>query len=367
MAVAGREGDQARLALHQRGPVAHQAPEARAHFLALDRFAGHQRHRLGIVGDARDGKTKVGLVALLRELQRDQPPADQVRHRGADARIGERGPDQVAGEREVGAEDRQRRARRKSPQDDGEREQRHDAVEQAGAELVRALQEQQHVVGDAQVDVVDRVVDEAQAVVAAVRHPDRDIALGQPAPPADLQGLAEVILAGGRDDRAERDQAEEEQLALEAVPVARFERVEEARVPLDHRDRDVDQPKLGADHAGEQRAGAPAVLGAEVGEREGEEFAQRDDNAVHDAGPVRTNRIIGMNRTDKSVRCDQMRYSRVAAVRRACARLRASSQRRSRRYTIVAMKLRGRKRGSSGMSLLCAPGTTMPRPRISPR
>ena len=45
----------------------------------------------------------------------------------------------------------------------------------------------------------------------------------------------------------------------------------------------------------------------------------------------------------------------------------ASSQRRRRRYTIVAMKLRGRKRGSSGMSLLCAPGTTMPRPRISPR
>ena len=118
MAVSGGERDEARLALHQRGPVAHQPPKSSAHLLALDRFAGHQRDRLGIVGDARDGETEVGFVALLRELQRDQPPADQVRDRGADARIGERGPDQVAGEGEIGAEDRQGRGGGEAPQDD---------------------------------------------------------------------------------------------------------------------------------------------------------------------------------------------------------------------------------------------------------
>ena len=178
-----------------------------------------------------------------------------------------------------------------------EGEQRDDAVEQPGAELVRALQEQQHVVGDAQMDVVDRVVDEADAVVAALRHPDRDVALGEPAPPADLQRLAEVILAGGRRDRAERDQAEQEQFALEAVPVLRLERIEEARIPLDHRHRHIDEAEFRADHAGEQRARAPAVLGAKIRKREGEERAQRDDDAIHDAGPVGTSRIIGMNGT----------------------------------------------------------------------
>ena len=161
---------------------------------------------------------------------------------------------------------------------------------------MRALEEQQHVIRDAQMDVVDRVVDEAKAVMAALRHPDRDVAFGQPAPPADLQRLPEIVLAGGRHDRAERNETEQEQLALEADPVARFERVEEARVPLDDRDRDVDEPELRADHAGEQYARAPAVLGAKIGEREGEKFAQRDDDSVHDAGPVRTSRIIGMNR-----------------------------------------------------------------------
>ena len=113
-----------------------------------------------------------------------------------------------------------------------------------------------------------------------------------------MQGLAEVVLAGGRDDRAERDEAEDEQFALEAVPVLRFQRVEEARVPLDHRHRHIDEAELGADHAGEQRARAPAVLGAEIGEREGEELAQRDDDSVHDAGPVMTSRIHSMNRPE---------------------------------------------------------------------
>src|SRR4051794_7502261 len=133
-------------------------------------------------------------------------------------------------------------------------------------------------------DVVDGIVDETDAVVAALRHPNRDVAFGEPAPPADLQGLAEIVMAGGRDDRPEGDEAENDQLAGKAGPVARLERVEEPRIPLDHRHRDIDEAKLGADHAGEQSMCAPAVLGAKIGQCESQKGTQGDDNAVHDSG-----------------------------------------------------------------------------------
>ena len=196
-----------------------------------------------------------------------------MRDQRADTRIGQRGEHQIAGERQIDAEQRQRGCGRQAPKNDSKREQRDHAVQKSGAEFVRALQEQQHVVGDAQMNVVDRIVDEADSVVAAFRHPDRDVAFGQPAPPADLQGLAEVILARGRHDRAERDEAEDDKLAREAVPVTRFERIEEARVPLDHGHRYIDKTELGADHTREQQARAPAMFGAKVREGEGEKGA----------------------------------------------------------------------------------------------
>src|SRR5882762_8736430 len=143
-------------------------------------------------------------------------------------------------------------------------------------------------------DVVDRIVDETDAVVAALRHPDRDIAFGEPASPTDLQGLAEVVLACGRDDRPEGDEAEDNQLAGKAGPVARFECVEKPRVPLDHRHGDIDEAELGADHPGDQARRAPDALGAKVRKGNIEESARGDDNAAHDPSSVRTARIIVM-------------------------------------------------------------------------
>ena len=69
-----------------------RSPEALAQLRALDRLAAHQRDRLGMVGDSRDGEAEIGLIALLLEVERDQRPADQMREQRADARIGERGP-----------------------------------------------------------------------------------------------------------------------------------------------------------------------------------------------------------------------------------------------------------------------------------
>ena len=281
MAVARNERGEPCLPRDQAGPVAHQGGEAMAHVRTLDRLATHHGDRLGIVGHAREREAEVGFVALLVELEPDQRTADQVRDQRADAGIEQRRPDQIARERQIGAEQRHRRGRRQPPQDIGEGEQRNEGIEQPGAELVRALHEQQHVVADAQMDVVDRIVDEADAVVAALRHPHRDIALGQEAPPADDEGLTEEVLRHADRDGAERDEAEDNQFGLEGFPVARLQRVEEARVPMDHRDGDEHVAELAGRDAGQQQACAPALLRTEVGKGEREERAQPENDTIH--------------------------------------------------------------------------------------
>src|SRR5262245_55076033 len=130
-------------------------------------------------------------------------------------------------------------------------------------------------------DVVDGLIDEADAIMPALRHPDRDIVVGHPAPPADLQGLAEEILRDAGEDSADGDEAENYELFGEGVPVARFERVEEARVPGVDRDRDVDEGELGRHDAREQGPGGPAILRVEVRERQGKEGAEHPGESAH--------------------------------------------------------------------------------------
>ena len=61
--------------------------------------------------------------------------------------------------------------------------------------------------------------------------------------------------------------------------------------------------ELGADHTREQQASAPAIFGAKVREGEGEKGAQRDDDSVHDVGPLMTSRTLSMNRPVSRTRC----------------------------------------------------------------
>ena len=91
-----------------------QRAEPPADLGALDRFGRQQRDLLGVIGHARGGEAEVGLAALLLEIQVDQPPADQMRDQRADAGIESAIDDQIAGEREIDAEQRQRRGRGQS-------------------------------------------------------------------------------------------------------------------------------------------------------------------------------------------------------------------------------------------------------------
>ena len=213
-----------------------------------------------------------------------------MRDQRAERGVTDREHDQIARERQVDAEQRQRRERREAPQHERERQQRHDAVEKAGAELMGEPDEHQDVVGDAQMDIVDALVDETDAVVAPLRHPEIDIAVGHPFAPADDQRLAEPVLAHAGEDRAERDQQEHQELELHRVPVARFDAVEEGGVPLRHLDGDIDHEQLGGDHADEQAARPPAILRAEIGQRQPQECAQREDDVAHGSDTRRVNR-----------------------------------------------------------------------------
>lgn len=286
MSVAGDEAGQPRLSQHQRGPVVNQHREPSRQFCALDRLAGHERHRFCIVGHPRDGEAEIGLVALLVEVEPDQRPADAMGDQRADPGIGERGPDQIAREGEIHPEQRHRRAGRETPEDVGEGKQRNEAVEQPGPELVRALDEQQHVVGDAQMDVVDRTVDEADAIMASLRHPDRHVSLGHPAAPTDQQVLAEEILRHAGRDCARRDEAEHDKLGLECVPVARLQRIEEAGVPMNDRDGNEDVAKLAAYDPGQQRAPPPAILRMEIWQSERDKGAQPENDPAHHFPPA---------------------------------------------------------------------------------
>ena len=58
---------------------------------------------------------------------------------------------------------------------------------------------------------------------------------GQPASPADQQGLAEEILRRAREHGAQHDEAEEYQFGVESVPVAPLQRVCKTRQPLAER------------------------------------------------------------------------------------------------------------------------------------
>ena len=91
-----------------------------------------------------------------------------------------------------------------------------------------ALNEEIDIVGDAQMDIVDLGIDEAHAIVPALRHPYGNIIFSEPAPPVYLQPLAEIILRHACDNGARDDEAENDQLALNAIPIVFLDCIEKS-------------------------------------------------------------------------------------------------------------------------------------------
>ena len=79
--------------------------------LFLGRLAGKQRHFLGVLAQAHEREAEVGFIALLVEIELDQRLADEMGHPGAERRVDQRRPYEVAGNVEGLRADHERRRR----------------------------------------------------------------------------------------------------------------------------------------------------------------------------------------------------------------------------------------------------------------
>ncbi len=239
--------------------------EAVEQVLFLGRLAGEQRHLLGVLPQAHEAEAEIRLVALLIEIELDQRAADQMGDPGAEGRIDQRRPNQIAGNLVGRIADHQRRGRRQGPQDHHEGDQRDDRAEQRDADAERAVDELLDVLGDALIGVVGLVALEAHAVMGAAGQPAPEIGLRQPAPPADLQPLLEIELVDRGDDEQHGEHGEHQELVEEGVPVLLLQRRVEGVVPGVEADVQPHLEQLQGDDHGQQPAPPPTVFAAEIG------------------------------------------------------------------------------------------------------
>ena len=238
-------------------------------------FAGEQRHLLGILAQAHQREAEIRLVALLIEIELHQRAADEMGDPGAEHRIDQRRPDEIAGDVIGLLADHQRRGRRQGPQDHHERHQRHDRAEQGDADIERRVDELADVVGDALVGVVGLIAFQPHAVMRALAEPAAEIALGQPVSPPDLQPLLEVELIDGADDEEGGQHAEHADLPDEGVPVLVLQRRVEGVVPGVEAHIQPDLEQLEPDHRQQQDAAGPFVVRAEIGDGDPREGSVR--------------------------------------------------------------------------------------------
>ena len=213
---------------HDGEPVLHHASEPDQKAFALGGLAAQQRDLFGIFPDAHQVEAKIRFVLLLPEIDADQRPADQVGQDGAEHRIDQRAPDEIAGNCIILTEQVQRRGVGKAPQDADKGRQRDDRAQQADADVERAIDEQLDVVGHALVGVVGGVALKLHPVMVGLMQPFTEIVRGHPAPPADLQPLIEIELVDREHDEDRGQDAEIDDLGDEVVPVSLLQRVVEA-------------------------------------------------------------------------------------------------------------------------------------------
>ncbi len=235
---------------------------------ALLRLAGIERDALGLLAQPHQAEAEIGLEALLAVAQRDQRASDEMRQHRRDAGIEDGGPEHVArdGDREV-FRNRQGDAAREVPQDGGERDQRHDRAEQPEAEAQRLLDEEPDVLRDALIGIVD-LAEEAHAVEGTIGEPAAEIAVGQPAPPAQLECQVEVV-AQQRDGEIGEDERDDgAEGTVEGVRIARLEPVIHGAPGGVEQHADIDHAEIEGDDGGQQDPRRPALLAAPVASRQ---------------------------------------------------------------------------------------------------
>ena len=157
-------------------PVFDHVAESRQKPRALGGFAVQQRDLFGIFAHANQVETEIGLVALLLEIEADQRPADPDASAWSRDCVDQRAPYQVAGDRDVLAEQMQRRLAADRPHRMTTNETSVTTEFNSPSDLQRLLDEALDVVGDALVRVVGGIAEQLHPVVIGVVQPVAEIA-----------------------------------------------------------------------------------------------------------------------------------------------------------------------------------------------
>jgi len=151
----------------------------------------------------------------------------------------------------------------------------------------RPVDEKLQVVGDPLVRVVESTAIELEMVVRSIGEPLADEAVGEPAPPADLQHLLEVGLVDRDHDEDRGENAEVRELVRKMPDVAVLESVVETIVPAGEQHVHVHEAQVHRHDRGEQRARGPAVFRRPVGTSQRVRRAKEPERLDHDAAGTR--------------------------------------------------------------------------------
>src|SRR2546423_9836024 len=242
-------------------PIQHAVRKTVLEYAVFAALAAIKRDALGMLAQAHQAEAEIRLIALLVEQKRHQRIADLLGQPRAPHRVDDRGDDHVAGniEAAIAAQWDVQRARQR-PQDEQEREQRYDRIQQAERQREAGRGEAVEIVRDALVRIVGRGLIELHPVIGLVAQPILQVALGHPAPPADLQDLPQILLIDRDDDQGGRDHPEDRELPPEFWPVIFLEGVVEIVVPRIEADIEPNRGQVERDHGSEQEPRRPALL-----------------------------------------------------------------------------------------------------------
>src|SRR5206468_12223025 len=98
------------------------------------------------------------------------------------------------------------------------------------------------------------------AIVSAVGQPGTEIALGKPAPPADLEHLVEIELVDREHDEDSDQPRDTDELPAKHCDVLVLQGAEEVVVPLIEEDIDVDHSEREGHHHEQEPPARPAVV-----------------------------------------------------------------------------------------------------------
>ncbi len=305
--IALGEEQELLLPLHDGDPIRHHAAKAVEVTLAFGGFTVQRGDLLGIFARANQVEAEIGFETLLSEIERNQRPAEQMREAGADHRIDQCRPDQIARNDERQAEQVHRRGVGQSPQNDDERAERDAGIEQAGADRQRALHEHLEIFGDTLIGVVGCIAEQLHAIMVRGVQPLPQIGLRHPAPPADLQPQIQVVLVHREHGVDRRDRAKEQDGADEGAEIAVLQGVVKAIVPFVQDHLDGHERQLDGDDRAEQEPARPAVLGAVIRSGQPPDRGQCRDQTFHEKPPT----------WKRGTRCNAEQSTRTGAVSHA--------------------------------------------------